>query len=79
MDHIGVTFAFEGWPKSGPTKMRATSIGDAWLVRQHAAASPPVWAGSQTNSDDELLVLQVHQPDDGAGVAVLALMLLLGF
>jgi hypothetical protein len=55
MANIGVAFAFEGWPKSGPTEMRATSIGDAWLVRQLAAASPPVWAGSQTNSDDERL------------------------
>jgi hypothetical protein len=55
MGHIGVAFAFEGWPSSGPTEMRATSIGDAWLVRQLVAASMPVWAGSQTNSDDERL------------------------
>jgi hypothetical protein len=55
MDRVGVAFAFEGWPKSGPTEMRATSPGDSWLVRQLSAAPPPVWAGSQTNSDDERL------------------------
>ena len=52
---VGVAFAFESWPSSGPTEMRATSIGDAWLVGQLAAASPPVWAVSETNSDDERL------------------------
>jgi hypothetical protein len=55
MGDVGVAFAFEGWPESGPTEMRATSPGDAWLVRQLATASPPVWAGSQTNSDEERL------------------------
>jgi Peptidase family M28 len=54
MGHIGVAFAFEGWPSSGPTEMRATSPGDAWLVRQLAAASPPVWANSTYNSDERL-------------------------
>jgi len=29
MDRVGVAFAFEGWPKSGPTEMRATSPGDS--------------------------------------------------
>src|SRR5215211_5206464 len=33
ISNVGVAFAFEGWPKSGPTEMRATSPGDAWLVR----------------------------------------------
>jgi len=55
MRHVGVAFAFEGWPKSGPTEMRATSIGDAWLVRQLAAASVPVWADSETNSEEDRL------------------------
>jgi hypothetical protein len=55
MDNISVAFAFEGWPKSGPTEMRATSIGDAWLVRQLAVASPPVWANSETNSEEDRL------------------------
>lgn len=51
---VGVAFAFEGWPESGPTEMRATSPGDAWLVRQLAAASPPVWANSNYNSEERL-------------------------
>jgi hypothetical protein len=55
MGNISVAFAFEGWPKSGPTEMRATSIGDAWLVRQLAVASPPVWANSETNSEEDRL------------------------
>jgi len=55
MGDVRIAFAFEGWPSSGPTEMRATSPGDAWLVGQLTAASPPVWAGSQTNSDDERL------------------------
>ena len=55
MSNVGVAFAFEGWPKSGPTEMRATSPGDAWLVRQLAAASPPAWANSETNSEKDRL------------------------
>jgi Peptidase family M28 len=51
---VGVAFAFEGWPESGPTEMRATSPGDAWLVRQLAAASLPVWANSNFNSEERL-------------------------
>jgi hypothetical protein len=51
---VGVAFAFEGWPDSGPTEMRATSPGDAWLVRQLAAASLPVWANSNYNSEERL-------------------------
>ena len=71
MRDIGVAFAFEGWPSSGPTEMRATSVGDAWLVRQLAATSPPVWANSETNSDDERLY---HGSDFGvfAGYGLLS-------
>jgi len=58
---VGVAFAFEGWPESGPTEMRATSPGDAWLVRQLAAASLPVWANSNYNSEERLY----HSSDFG--------------
>jgi hypothetical protein len=51
---VGVAFAFEGWPESGSTEMRATSPGDAWLVRQLAAASLPVWTNSNYNSEERL-------------------------
>lgn len=54
MGNIGVAFAFEGWPESGPTEMRATSPGDAWLVRQLSVAAPPVWATSTYNTDERL-------------------------
>jgi hypothetical protein len=54
MGHIGVAFAFEGWPESGPTEMRATSPGDAWLVRRLSVAAPPVWANSNYNTDERL-------------------------
>jgi len=54
MGNIGVAFAFEGWPSSGPTEMRATSPGDAWLVRQLSVAAPPVWANSTYNTDERL-------------------------
>jgi hypothetical protein len=54
MREVGVAFAFEGWPESGPTEMRATSPGDAWLVRQLAAASLPVWANSNYNSEERV-------------------------
>jgi hypothetical protein len=54
MRNIGVAFAFEGWPESGPTEMRATSPGDAWLVRQLSVAAPPVWTNSSYNTDERL-------------------------
>ena len=54
MGNIGVAFVFEGWPSSGPTEMRATSPGDAWLVRQLSIAAPPVWANSNYNTDERL-------------------------
>ena len=54
MRNIEVAFAFEGWPSSGPTEMRATSPGDAWLIRQLSVAAPPVWANSTYNTDELL-------------------------
>jgi hypothetical protein len=49
---LGVAFVFEGWPESGATEMNTTSPGDAWLVRQLVAASPPVYTNSVYNADD---------------------------
>jgi len=54
MGNIEVAFAFEGWPESGPTEMRATSPGDAWLVRQLSVAAPPAWTNSIYNTDERL-------------------------
>lgn len=49
---VGVAFIFEGWPDSGPTEMRTTSPEDAWLIRQLANASPPVFTNSVYNTSD---------------------------
>jgi Zn-dependent M28 family amino/carboxypeptidase len=49
---VGVAFVFESWPDSGPTEMRTTSPEDAWLVRQLANASPPVFTNSVYNTSD---------------------------
>ena len=49
---LGVAFVFEGWPESGPTEVRTTSPGDAWLVRQLVDASPPVFTNSVYNTSD---------------------------
>lgn len=49
---VGVAFVFDSEPDSSPTQMRTTSPGDAWLVRQLAAASPPMFATSATNASD---------------------------
>ena len=49
---IGVAFVFDSWPESGATEMNTTSPGDAWLVRQFVAASPPVFTNSGYNADD---------------------------
>jgi hypothetical protein len=46
--------AFEGWPSSGPTVLRATTPGDAWVVRELVAASPGAWANSATNTSERL-------------------------
>jgi hypothetical protein len=51
---VGVMLAFEGWPSGGPTVLRATTPGDAWVVRQLAAASPGAWANSATNTSERL-------------------------
>jgi hypothetical protein len=34
--------------------MRATSPGDAWLVRHLSVAAPPAWANSSYNTDERL-------------------------
>jgi Zn-dependent M28 family amino/carboxypeptidase len=49
---VGVAFVFDSEPNSVTTDMRTTSPGDAWLVRQLVAASPPVFADSATNTSD---------------------------
>jgi peptidase M28-like protein len=51
---VGVTLAFEGWPSGGPTVLRATTPGDAWVVRELVAASPGAWANSATNTSERL-------------------------
>lgn len=51
-ENVGVAFVFDSEPDSGPTDMRTTSPGDAWLVGQLVAASPPVFANSATNASD---------------------------
>ncbi|HEX2741031.1 MAG TPA: M28 family peptidase [Rubrobacter sp.] len=51
-EDLGVAFVFDSEPDSGPTDMRTTSPGDAWLVRQLVEASPPVFANSATNTSD---------------------------
>ena len=49
---VGVAFVFDSLPDSGPTEMRTTSPGDAWLVRQLVTASPPVFSNSVYNTSD---------------------------
>ena len=49
---VGVAFVFDSEPDSVTTDMRTTSPGDAWLIRQLIAASPPVFANSATNASD---------------------------
>ena len=51
---VGVMLAFEGWPSGGPTVLRATTPGDAWLVRELVTASPAAWANSATNTSERL-------------------------
>lgn len=51
-ENLGVAFVFDSEPDSGPTDMRTTSPGDAWLVRQLVAASLPAFANSATNASD---------------------------
>ncbi|HEX2729667.1 MAG TPA: M20/M25/M40 family metallo-hydrolase [Rubrobacteraceae bacterium] len=49
---VGVAFVFDSEPDSGPTEMQKTSPGDAWLVGQLVAASPPVYTNSAYNTSD---------------------------
>jgi hypothetical protein len=49
---VGVAFVFDSGPNSGPTEMQKTSPGDAWLVRQLANASPPVYTTSAYNTSN---------------------------
>ena len=53
-EQVGVMLAFEGWPIGGPTVLRATTPGDAWVVRELVAASPGAWANSATNTSERL-------------------------
>jgi hypothetical protein len=46
---IGVVLAFDSLPSAGMITLQQTSHGDGWLLRQLAAAKPPIWASSTTN------------------------------
>jgi hypothetical protein len=67
--------ALASWPLLGGIFALAvvTFLRRPWAATLLAPAAAPALV-----LFDPLLVLQAHQPDDGAGVAVLALMLLLG-
>ena len=43
---ISLVLAFDAWPGHGPTTFQQSSAGDAWLIRNLANASPPVYAMS---------------------------------
>jgi Peptidase family M28 len=45
-DLISVTLAFDAWPGHGPTTFQRSSLGDEWLIRNLAQASPPMYAMS---------------------------------
>jgi hypothetical protein len=49
---VAVSFVFDGMPDSSGTELRTTTPGDAWLVREVAAASPPLFGNSATNTSD---------------------------
>ena len=41
---ISLVLAFDAWPGHGPTTFQQSSVGDAWLIRNLAHVSPPVYA-----------------------------------
>ena len=43
---INLVLAFDAWPGHGPTTFQQSSVGDAWLIRNLAQVSPPVYAMS---------------------------------
>lgn len=47
---VTVVVAMESEPGNGPTTLQQTTSGDAWLVAQLAAANPPAWVSSVSNS-----------------------------
>jgi hypothetical protein len=49
-DRVAVVVAMESEPGNGPTTLQQTSTGDGWLIRQLAAADPPAWVSSVSNS-----------------------------
>ena len=51
-ERVGTAFVFEALPESGGTVLRTTTPGDAWLVRELADASLPVFTTSANNVSD---------------------------
>jgi hypothetical protein len=47
---VTLVVAMESEPGTGPTTLQQTTSGDGWLVRQLAAADPPAWISSVSNS-----------------------------
>jgi hypothetical protein len=51
-DQTGVVLCFDGRPGNGSLNLSSTSPGDAWLIRQLAAAHPPLDANSRRNAEE---------------------------